>query len=260
MHFERLRTATADRIATITLHRPDKRNALDDVMVRELIAAFTAAARDPQVRVILLTGSGTAFCSGADLDYLRRLSGFDLEQNKEDSRQLASLFRLVHEVRKPVIALVNGPAIAGGCGLASVCDFVIASAGRAQFGYTEVRIGFIPAIVMIFLARRVGEGRARELVLRGNILSAEEARSIGLASMVVPEEELTSAAQDLARELIRQNSGLAMGLCKEMLSKLHGMNLPDALEFAANMNAAARMTQDCRQGIAAFLAKEKLEW
>lgn len=260
MHFERLRTATADRIATITLNRPDKRNALDDVMVRELIAALTAAARDTQVRVILLQGAGTAFCSGADLDYLRRLSTFDLEQNKEDSRQLAALFRLIHEVRKPVIAMVNGPALAGGCGLASACDFVIASAERAQFGYTEVRIGFIPAVVMIFLVRRVGEGRARELILRGNILGAEEAHAIGLASMVVPEAELETTARTLAEELITRNSGLAMGLCKEMLSKLHGLNLPDALEFAANMNAAARMTQDCKQGIAAFLAKEKIQW
>lgn len=260
MHFERILYTTSGRKAVVTLNRPAKRNALDDLMVKELTTAFSSAARDPQVKVVLLQGAGKAFCSGADLEYLARVATYDQEQNKTDSHELATLFRMIHEIRKPVIALVNGPALAGGCGLASVCDFVIAAEETASFGYTEVRIGFIPAIVMIFLMKRVGEGRARELVMRGNILDARQAMAIGLAGQVVPAAKLESTALALADELIEQNSLLAMGLCKEMLSKLHGLNLIDSLDFAANMNAAARMTPDCKQGIGAFLRKEKIQW
>jgi methylglutaconyl-CoA hydratase len=166
----------------------------------------------------------------------------------------------MYELRKPIIAVVDGPALGGGAGLASACDFVIASKENAQFGYPEVRIGFIPAIVLVFLVKRVGEGRARELVLRGGTIDAHEAHRLGLVSMVVPSEDIAATADALVRELLLRNSANAMGLCKEMLSKLHGMNLLDALDFAANLNAAARMTVECRTGIGSFLRKEKIEW
>jgi methylglutaconyl-CoA hydratase len=260
MEFSRIRYESADRCARITLNRPDKRNALDDVMVKDLTMAFTMAGKDQAVKVVQLAAEGTAFCAGADLEYLHRIAKYDLEENNADSRQLAQLFKIIHELRKPVIAAVNGPALAGGCGLASVCDFVIASKENARFGYTEVRIGFIPAVVMIFLVKRIGEGRARELVLRGNIIEAEEALRIGLASIVVPHVELRSTTDTLTEELLSQNSLTSMSLCKEMLSKLHGLNLSDSLDFAANMNAAARMTPDCKQGISSFLKKEKHKW
>lgn len=260
MHFERLTYTTGQRIGRITMNRPEKRNALDDVMVRELIQAFNMAGRDPNIKVVVLAGAGSSFCAGADLEYLQRIAKFDLEENTTDSRQLAALFRTIYELRKPVVALVNGPALAGGCGLASVCDFVLASREKATFGYTEVRIGFIPAVVMIFLVKRVGEGKARELILRGNIFNAEEAARIGLVNSVVPESDLEAATETLVSELIEQNSLVAMGISKEMLAKLHGLNLQDSLEFAANMNAAARMTPDCKQGIASFLKKEKIRW
>jgi methylglutaconyl-CoA hydratase len=260
MNFSRITYTTADRKALITLNRPDKRNALDDGMVMELTTAFTTAGRDPAVKVVLLAAKGPSFCAGADLDYLARVSQFDLEENRQDSFRMANLFRVVHELRKPVIAMVDGPALGGGAGLASVCDFIIASKENAQFGYPEVRVGFIPAIVLVFLIKRVGEGRARELVLRGAPVDADEAFRIGLASMVVQAGKLGSTTDALVRELIQKNSGNAMGLCKEMLSKLHGMNMPDALDFAANLNAAARMTVECRTGIGAFLRKEKMEW
>ncbi len=260
MQFTRLLYETSNRRATITLNRPEKRNALDDVMVGELTNAFTQASRDQSVKVVLLQANGPAFCAGADLDYLSRIAAYDLEENRTDSTKLANLFRTIYELRKPVIAIVNGPSLAGGCGLASVCDIVVASEERATFGYTEVRIGFIPAIVMIFLIKRVGEGRARELILRGNIINALEAARIGLVNTVVPEAQLHASATAIAEELIQNNSLNAMGLCKEMLSKLHGLNVADALELAANMNAAARMTADCKAGIAAFLKKEKIEW
>jgi methylglutaconyl-CoA hydratase len=260
MDFTRIAYAAADRQAVITLRRPDKRNALDDVMIAELTAAFTAAAKDPGVKIVLLRGDGPAFCAGADLAYLQRIAAFDLEEHRSDSAKLASLFRLIYELRKPVVAVVQGAALAGGCGLASVCDFVVASKEHARFGYTEVHIGFIPAVVMVFLVKRIGEGKARELVLRGNILDAEQARDAGLATIVVPHDALEHAVQALAEELLRQNSATSMGMCKEMLAKLHGMNFLDAVEFAANMNAAARMTQDCKQGIEAFLAKKDMSW
>lgn len=260
MEFSRIVYTSGRQTATITLNRPDKRNAMDDLMVKELTTAFSMAAKDPDARVILLNANGSSFCAGADLEYLDRVASFDLEENRKDSSRLAQLYRLIYELRKPVIAVVDGPAVAGGCGLASVCDFIIASKERARFGYTEVHIGFIPAIVLVFLVKRIGEGRARELVLRGNVLTADEAHAIGLTTMVVPSESLDSTARGLVEELLTLNSPVAMGLCKEMLSKLHGMNFVDAVEFAANMNATARMTADCKRGIAAFLKKEKINW
>lgn len=260
MQFSRLLYETSNRKATITLNRPEKRNALDDAMVGELGTAFQQAARDQNVKVIILRGAGPAFCAGADLEYLSRIAKYDLEENRADSNKLAHLFKTIYELRKPVIAAVHGPALAGGCGLASVCDIVIATEESASFGYTEVRIGFIPAVVMIFLIKRVGEGKARELVLRGNTISANEAAAIGLVNIVVPAAVFEQTIGKLVSDLLQNNSLLAMGLCKEMLSKLHGLNLMEALDFAANMNAAARMTPDCKEGIAAFLNKEKLQW
>ena len=258
--YETLLIEKNDGVAVVTLNRPAKRNALDDVMVKELTSAFAAAAKDPVVKVIVLAAAGPLFCAGADLEYMHRVAKFDHEENRADSLRLAHLLRLIYEVRKPVIALVRGAALAGGCGLASSCDFIIASEENARFGFTEVRIGFIPALVMVFLTKRIGEGRAREMVLRGNIIDAREALRFGLVSLVVPDADLESSADALIAELLTQNSLNAMGLCKEMLSKLQGMNLIDALDFAANMNAAARMTPDCRQGVAAFLNKEKIIW
>jgi len=260
MEFTRISYASGERRATITLRRPDKRNALDDVMVQELTAAFTAAARDPGVKAVVLAGEGPAFCAGADLEYLQRIASYDLEAHRADSRRLAALFRLIYELRKPVVAAVQGPALAGGCGLASVCDFIVASREHASFGYTEVHIGFIPAVVMVFLIKRVGEGKARDLVLRGAVLDAEKAKEAGLASIVVPGKSLAGAVDSLVGELLTENSAASMGLCKEMFARLDGMNFLDAIDFAANMNAASRMTPECKQGIGAFLAKEKIRW
>jgi methylglutaconyl-CoA hydratase len=166
----------------------------------------------------------------------------------------------MYELRKPVIADVRGPALAGGCGLATACDFIFAARESARFGYPEVRIGFVPAIVAPFLARRVGEGRAREIMLRGDVVDAVTAASIGLVTAALPAAEMDGVILSLAEELIRRNSGTAMGLCKELLARIQGMNVPEGLEYAANINAAARMTDDCKRGVAAFLKKEQVEW
>ena len=260
MDFTRIAYQSAGRTARITLNRPDRRNAIDDVMLGELAASFGAAARDPAVRVIILSGAGEAFCAGADLAYLRTMQSYDLEGNRADSGRLASLLRQIHELRKPVIAAVHGPALAGGCGLAVVCDFIIASREHATFGFPEVRIGFIPALVSIFLVKRIGEGRARELILRGNTLSADEAERLGLVTAVVPHDQLPSTVDALADELASRCGPMALGLSKELLARVSGLSTREALEVAGNMNAAARMTTECREGIAAFLEKRPLRW
>jgi len=235
-------------------------NALDDLMVTELTTAFQAAQRDSEVKVIVLKADGESFCSGLDLAYLQRVSKYDFIQNQEESNNLMRLFLQVYTQRKPVIALVQGNALAGGCGLATVCDIVVASKETARFGYTEVKIGFIPALVLFFLIRRVGEGRARELALRGNTISAEEALRIGLANTVVPETEIEEYGLSLANEIAKNCSSSSLGLIKELLSRIHGMSVTDALSYAANLNALTRMTDDCKKGIDAFLKKEIAKW
>jgi len=260
MDYTRIKYTVDQRICTISLSRPEKRNAFDDKMVSELSTAFYQAQKDTKSKVILLKGEGDAFCAGADLSYLQRISKFDFNQNQEDSSNLMKLFLQIYANRKPVIAVVRGPAIAGGCGLATVCDIILASKETAKFGYTEVRIGFIPALVMVFLIRRIGEGRARELTLRGNLLTAEEAYGIGLINHVVPETELDDRAHELALELIKKSSASSMGLIKELISRIHGMSTSDALDYAANLNALTRMTDDCKKGIESFLKKESVKW
>lgn len=260
MPFARLLYEIQDRVARLTLNRPEKRNAFDDVMVQELTQAFLAAAKDPVVKVIVLSANGPAFCAGADLEYLARVSSYDLEANRADSVKLVQLLKVMAEIRKPIVASVNGPALAGGCGLATACDFVIAAKEHATFGYPEVRIGFIPAIVTVMLLRRVSEGVARELILEGRTIDAAEAFRIGLISEVVPAASLDERLAHRVRTLVERNSPVAMGLCKELLARVPGMNVADALEFAANMNAAARMTSECRAGISAFLKKETPCW
>lgn len=260
MEYTRLKYETRGRSAVITLSRPEKRNALDDLMVTELGQAFTQASRDGTAKVVILRADGESFCAGADLAYLKKLAEFDFNQNQRDSQQLMKLFLQIYTLRKPVIALVQGPALAGGCGLATVCDLVLAARETAAFGYTEVHIGFVPAIVMAFLLRRVGEGRARELTLRGHTITAEEAYQIGLVNRVVPAMQLDEEGDRLAQELADHNSASSMGLVKELLGRIHGLSTADALDYASNLNALTRMTEECKKGIAAFLNKEPLRW
>jgi methylglutaconyl-CoA hydratase len=258
--YTRIKYQIDRRICTITLSRPEKHNALDDLMISELLSAFLSAQRDNDVKVILLKGEGESFCSGADLAYLQKMSKYDFNQNQEDSNTLMRLFLHIYTQRKPVIAVVQGNAIAGGCGLATVCDIVVASKETARFSYSEVKLGFIPAIVMFFLVRRVGEGRARELALRGTLLTAAEACSIGLVNYAVPETDIEHFSRSLAEEIIKNCSSSSLGLIKELLSRIHGMSLNDAMSYASNLNALTRMTDDCKKGIDSFLKKEPLKW
>ncbi len=251
--------AIRDHIAYITLDRPDKSNALSYDVVAELKDAFRMAEDDPEALVVVLKANGDAFCAGADLQYLRDLQRYSFEQNVADSDHLKELFLQIYQLKKVVIAQVHAPALAGGCGLAAVADFVFASP-EATFGYTEVRIGFVPAIVMVFLLRKVGEGRARQMLLGASVITAEEARDMGLIQYVVAGEKLGEEVREFALQLISSNSAYAMGVTKQMIAKVQSLTLDEALAFASEMNAKARGSDDCRRGIAAFLNKEKINW
>lgn len=249
----------ADRVATITMNRPDKRNALNADLVFELAGAFASAAEDDEVRVVVLTGSGAAFSAGADLAALEDMSTAGAEESLDDSRQLASLFEQIYLLPKPVIARVNGHAIAGGCGLATVCDFAVA-AESARLGFTEVRIGFVPAIVSVFVLRKVGEAAARDLLLRGALMPAETAADIGLITRAVAEDRLDAEVEALAAELATETSPTAVGLTKHLLAHIQGMGLREAVAYAAQVNAFARGTDDCLAGVRAFLEKKSPPW
>ncbi|HZY82741.1 MAG TPA: enoyl-CoA hydratase-related protein [Cyclobacteriaceae bacterium] len=248
-----------DRIGFITLNRPEKRNALNEDLVKNLSSAFTKASKDNAVRAIILRANGEAFCSGADLGYLQQLQNFSFDENLADSTRLKELFLQIYTLNKVVIAQVEGHAIAGGCGLATVCDFIF-SVPEAKFGYTEVKIGFIPAIVMVFLIRKIGDQRARQLLLSGSLITAEEASGLGLITKISAKDTIQQDVLDFALNLAKSNSAQAMATTKQMIAEVQQMPLAEALHYAARMNADARGTRDCKKGIGAFLNKEKLEW
>lgn len=252
-------TETKNRIARITLNRPEKRNALNAQFVNELKTAFTDAINNTEAKVILLKANGKAFCAGADLEYLQQLQQNTYEENLEDSTSLMELYKLLYTCPKLVIAQVEGHAIAGGCGLITVCDYVIATRG-SKFGYTETKIGFVPAIVMTFLIRKLGEAKARKLLLKGDLISAVAAQKLGLIYKCAFPETIESAIDKLCREILEENSADALSMTKEMIAKIQAMNLEDALTYAAQMNAKARETTDCKNGITAFLNKESIKW
>lgn len=248
-----------DRIATITLNRPEKRNALNFEMVRQLKEAFHRAEQDSFVKIVVLKANGEAFCAGADLDYLQQLQAYSFEENLADSNHLMELFLQIYKMPKVVVAQIEGHALAGGCGLATVCDLAFA-VPDAKFGYTEVRIGFIPAIVMYFLLRKAGETKAKELLLTGDLITAEAAARNNLITRVIEAEYIQQFVAEFAQRLCSQNSASSMALTKKMIADLPTMPVSEALGFAARMNAHARNTDECRKGIAAFLNKEKLVW
>ncbi len=248
-----------DRIGYITLNRPEKRNALSPAMVTELKRAFTQALTDDGVKVIVLRANGEAFCAGADLAYLQELQKYSYEENLSDSIQLKDLFLEIYLSKKVVIAQVQGPALAGGCGLITVCDFVIA-AHEAKFGYTEVKIGFVPAIVMVFLLRKIGEARAKDLLLTGKLVNAEAAREAGIVNRVVAKNYLESEVHEFAAQIIATASAQSLSLTKKMMVEIQQLSLEEALDYAARQNAHARGTDDCKKGIDAFLQKQPIKW
>jgi methylglutaconyl-CoA hydratase len=254
-----IRYAVDNHLASITLDRPEKSNALSYDVVAELRVAFKQAEADDAVRVIILKANGEAFCAGADLSYLKELQSNSFEQNLLDSEHLKDLFLQIYQLKKIVISQVHAHALAGGCGLATVCDFTFA-APEANFGYTEVRIGFVPAIVMVFLLRKLGETKTKQLLLGAPVITATQARDMGLIHYVVEREALAAQVETFAQNLIENNSAYAMGLTKQMIAKVQSLPIEEALTFASEMNAKARGSEDCRKGINAFLNKEKITW
>ena len=244
-------------IATITLNRPDKRNAISYELIDDLLQALDEVAHSSAL-VLILTGAGKAFCSGMDLENLRALLGRTPEQSLQDTQTMARLFRSLYEFPKPTIAAVNGPAIAGGCGLATLCDFTL-SVPDAKFGYTEVRIGFVPAIVSTFLLRQIGEKHARDLLLTGRIITADEAHRMGLVNEIVPAEKLMDRARELAAQLMENSPG-SLRYTKRLLNDHARRELDVQIEAAIGENAAVRSTPDFREGIASFLEKRKPRW
>lgn len=248
-----------DRVAYITLDRPDKRNALSPEMVTQLKSAVDKAEADPECKVVVLAANGEAFCAGADLGYIQSLQSNSYEENLADSRHLMELFTKIYGSSKVYISRIQGHALAGGCGLTTVCDFSFAIP-EAKFGYTEVRIGFVPAIVLVFLLRKIGEGKAKEILLTGEIFEAEKALAFGLINAILPFDQLNEYVHTFATKLCEEASGESLARTKHMIARVQDLPLEEALHYAAAQNAEARDGADCKRGISAFLNKERIKW
>ncbi|MDT4952218.1 MAG: hypothetical protein QOJ02_356 [Acidobacteriota bacterium] len=245
--------AVEGTVALITLNRPEKRNALNDALISGLKESLREADANDAVRVVLITGAGADFCSGADLAALQKISESSVTENLEDARSLMELFALIRRVRVPVVAAVRGRALAGGCGLATACDLILA-ARSARFGYPEVRIGFVPAMVMAILRRNVSEKRAFELITRGAELSADEAERVGLINQVFDDAAFETEVETYVAGFEKVSRSAVM-LSKRLLYQMDGMTFDVALQSGVDVNTIARMTEDCRKGIAQFLKK-----
>ena len=244
-------------IATITLDRPDKRNAVTAAMIQQVLAALDEIEAS-SAHIAILTGAGKAVCSGLDLDLLRAISKQSADENLEDSRLIAKLFRRVWSFPKVTIAAVNGPAVGGGFGMATSCDFTLA-VPEARFGYPEVRIGFIPALVAVFLKRQVGEKHARDLLLSGRLIDAAQAQRYGLVHEIVPAGQLMSRAAELAASLL-ENSPASMVRTKRMLCDFAAAEVDRDMELAIAENAKIRSTPEFREGLTSFLEKRPPRW
>ena len=243
--------------ARITFNRPDKRNAISTKMICDLLTALDELEKD-RTRVVILTGAGSAFCAGMDLEMLSALAQQTPQENQEDSRRMARLFRRIWSFPKPMIAAVNGHALAGGCGIATLCDFTLA-VPEAKFGYTEVKIGFLPAIVSVFLTRQIGDKRARDLLLTGRMVEAKEAKELGLVTEIVPADKLMPRAGEIAEQLIAASPSSLMR-AKRLLTSAAAASVDADLERAILENARIRCTPDFQEGLASFLEKRKPVW
>ena len=237
----------------IILDRPEKRNALDPEMSSLIRVKFNEFAADKNIKSVILTGEGTSFCAGADLSWLNKIKDYSSIKNEKDTEHIAELFLAIYDYPKPVIAAVNGPAVGGGCGLASVCDFVIADTKEARFGYTEVKIGFIPAIVSIFLIKKIGEGKAKQILLIGEIIEPEKALQLGLVdylSVNVIQDAFAFA------EKLNANSPYSISLTKDLIRNISNMKVHDAVNYCIRLNAISRSSGDFKIGINKFLNKK----
>ncbi|HMN47781.1 MAG TPA: enoyl-CoA hydratase/isomerase family protein [Ignavibacteriaceae bacterium] len=249
-----IKSEIKNNTAILTLNRPEKRNALHPFLIEQLKSKIIEYKKNDLVKSLIITGEGNTFCAGADLEYLKNISNNSSSENYEDSKSLAELFLMIYEFPKPTIAAVNGSAIAGGCGLASVCDFIIANPDKSKFGYTEVKIGFIPAIVSIFLIRKIGEGLAKQLLLEGDLITGNRAYEIGLANYLA--EDVFAESINLAEKL-NKNSATSMKMTKKMIDNIANLSVRDAVDHCINLNVISRSTEDFNKGIQSFLSKDK---
>jgi methylglutaconyl-CoA hydratase len=255
--FKTILVAEDAGVRTITLNRPERRNAMTPEMQDELIAAMKEAASG-NCRVVVFRGAGDAFCSGLDLSVLQSMQDKSAAEHRADAERIAVLFRTLYELPKPTIAAVHGPAIAGGTGLATICDFTLA-VPNAKFGYTEARIGFVPALVSVFLTLQVGEKRARDLLLSGRLFDAAEAHRLGLVNEVGPPDALDERVNALAN-VLAANSPESLAATKRLLTAQRKAWLDASIAKAMDANAQARETADFKEGLAAFLEKRKPVW
>jgi len=257
MAYQTLTVSHEDRIATITLNRPEKRNAVSFQLVEDLIGALGAIDKSDS-QVVIITGAGKAFCAGLDLEELKSLIGKSHEQNLKDSATMANLFRTIYDFPKPTIAAVNGAAIAGGTGIATMCDFTLA-VPEAKFGYTEVKIGFVPAIVSSYLVFQVGHKIARDLLMTARLFDATEAHRYGLVNEIVPAENLMARARELANVLL-ENSPSSVQATKRLINGFIKDQLDVQVAAAVKDNARIRTTADFKEGVSSFLEKRKPVW
>lgn len=248
-----------ERIATISINRPEKRNALNPELVKLLTESFIKASEDEEAKVIVLKASGTIFSAGADLAYLQQLQQNTYEENLADSENLKRLFTTIYYLPKVVIAQVEGHAIAGGCGLATVCDITFA-VPEANFGYTEVKLGFVPAIVSCFLLRKTSETIAKRILLSGEILSAQQALAYGLITFVTNKEDIDQKVQDFALSLCREASANSLMVTKQLIGQTTNPLLEKSLSLAVQINARVRDSEDFKKGIAAFISRDEIKW
>ncbi len=246
-------TGKKNSILTITLNRPEKRNALNDALINSLKNALREADKDSDLRAVVIKGAGKDFCSGADLSALQKIAESDVMENLSDAENLLELFSLIRKIKIPVIAAVTGRALAGGCGLATACDIVLA-ARSARFGYPEVKIGFVPAMVMAILRRNLSEKKSFELITQGFEFSAGEAEKMGLINRVFEDESFEREVKNYI-SVYEKVSRSAVVLSKKLLYQMDGMTFDIALETGAEVNTIARLTEDCQKGIAKFLNK-----
>ncbi|MGM9475859.1 enoyl-CoA hydratase/isomerase family protein [Pedobacter sp. GSP4] len=249
----------AERIATITINRPEKSNALNPDLIAELTATFIKASEDDLVKVVVLKANGSSFSAGADLAYLQQLQYNSFEENIADSNNLKKLFTTIYYLPKVVIAQVEGHAIAGGCGLATICDIVFATP-ESSFGYTEVKIGFVPAIVSCFLKQKVSETVAKEILLTGKTFPAEQALKYNLINFVTNSSDIHQKVQEFALSLCNGSSGNSLMITKQLITQTNNPLLEKSLETAVQINARVRESEDFKKGIASFLKKEKIKW
>jgi methylglutaconyl-CoA hydratase len=251
--YQKIIYSVEQAVARITLNRPEKRNALNDEVVTELKDAFRLSARDEGVRVVLIAGAGKDFCSGADLAALQRVSEASVMENVGNARRMGELFIDMRRHPRPIVAAIRGRALAGGCGLATACDIVLAEES-AQFGYPEVNIGFIPAMVMAILRRSVSEKRAFELITRGEVIGARAALEAGMINRVFADEEFETRVEEYVTEMAKKSAS-AVSLAKNLLYHMDSMAFDAAIEAGVQLNAITRMTPDCKRGVERFLKK-----